>query len=103
MSNDFQNAYDLSRMEYRSNSQRRELEALILEGKYVIAGDIDIHCKFTDAVIACETHILSIHSTREEAETAFEDDGVAYIVDPSEVDPDPEIAYGPISEEEQPF
>jgi len=89
MSNDFQNAYELS------NCQRRKLERLLIEGKYVIAGNVDIPCKFTDAIIAVETVILSVHKTREEAEAAFEDDGIAYIADPSKVDPDPEIAYGP--------
>ena len=66
--NEFQNAFALSQIEYKSTCQGKKLEDLLAKGKYVVGYTALIHCKFTDAVIASEEVIMSVHDTREEAE-----------------------------------
>lgn len=65
--NDLQNAFALSRSEYKSSCQRKEVESLVAAGKWVHVCEGDIHCKFTDAVIATEMSIISVHETEAEA------------------------------------
>ena len=74
MSIDLQNAYDLSRMEYRSECQREHITGLRQCGFWVVGRTIDIHCRFTDAVIATEDHVVSVHQDQEGAVWFREDD-----------------------------
>jgi len=88
--NDLQNAFALSRLEYKSNCQAAEIKKLTDAGKWVFAYTGLIHCRFTDAVVASEECILSVHDTEDEAMDALNEHGFseAYYVGPQ---PEPEI------------
>jgi hypothetical protein len=106
--NDLQNAYALSVSEYRNNGQTRQIEQLVIEGKSVVYVVGLIHCKFTDAVIASEDHIIAVFDYADQAQDYFDANvdkycGELEIRRADTADPDPEIANPLIDEEECPF
>lgn len=105
---DLQNAYALSVSEYRNSGQRKEIEQLIIEGKSVVYVSGLIHCKFTDAVITSEDHILAIFNHADQAQEYFDEHVEQYCGDleiriADKDDPDPEVACPLIDKEECPF
>ena len=95
MSNELQNAFALSRSEYRSSCQAKEVEALRLQGKFILGCSGEVYCRFTDAVIATEDHIDSVHDSYEEAVAANggeePDDGYTWIASPKA--PEDQVVY----------
>lgn len=104
---DHQNAYALSVSEYRHSGQTKQIEQLVIEGKSVVYVVGLIHCKFTDAVIASEDHIIEVFEDAERAQEYFDANVEEYcgeleIRRADTSDPDPEIA-NPLIDEECPF
>lgn len=71
MSNSLQQAYRLSQAEYKAPKVDRVAEA-IAAGKWVVGIEDLVHCKFTDAVIASESILLSVHDTEAEAQAEYD-------------------------------
>ena len=100
MSIDLQNAFALSRSEYRPVCQQKQLEDHLRDGKFVIGYVHESCCPFTDAVLGYETVVDSVYDTLEEAEAAFEDDGFTFLSTPDDLGPvvcyeDDPVDHGP--------
>jgi hypothetical protein len=92
MSIDLQNAFALSRLEYKSTCQGKKIKELTSQGKYVVGYSIDIHCRYTDAVLGSEDVIVSVHDTKEEAEDHIgEDNEGLFMAEPRLNTEEPEI------------
>ncbi len=68
--NEFQNAYELSRIEEAMipDDSQKILNALA-EGKFVVFRQCEIYCQFTDALIGLRDYLVSTHDTLVEAES----------------------------------
>lgn len=73
MSNSLQQAFALSKQDYRSSNQAKEILKLTKSGKFVLGVTCLIHCRFTDAVIAEEESIYEIHDTLDTAQARFDE------------------------------
>lgn len=71
MMTEAQNAFALSQMERRSDDSKKIDEALNA-GLFVIVRDVDEYCPRTDAAMGVSQFIISVHSTRAEAEAELE-------------------------------
>lgn len=80
--NEFQAAYELSRIEYVSKCEAKKAQALSDDGKIVVVTDGLVHCKFTDAVVASETFIDGVFDTIEEAEAMIAEHSDEYCDEP---------------------
>jgi hypothetical protein len=68
-SNDSQRAFAMSQSTTQCHNDRRKAEELAKQGKYVILGGTNAHCKATDGVVGQNLTIHSIHDNSQEAQT----------------------------------
>jgi hypothetical protein len=77
---EFQNAYALSRSEFRSGFAA--VQAVIDLGRFAVVVEVPAYCRFTDASLGVSYHIESQHSTREAADAAAEELAMQWGDDP---------------------
>jgi len=84
MNTNLQNAFTLSRSEYRPSGDDKKIIELANGGKFILAYTQDVHCQFTDAVIAVEEYIVSVHDSLKEAKRYLDQESFRefYIVEP---------------------
>ena len=72
-SNEFEAAYDQSRIEFgRKHDDSKEIAALIAKGRHVLFLSHPVFCRYTDACLGEDQVLLSDYATREEALTAYD-------------------------------
>lgn len=105
--NEFQAAFDLSRIEYQSGDETKEMDQLYRSGKAVVFFELEVCCKMTDALLAVENHIAKIFDSWEAAANFVTAEGDAWgglcIYAPHDDDERPEIPAITIPEEDIPF
>jgi hypothetical protein len=62
------NAFSLSQMQYIKEDDEQKILELRKAGKWCWVDEFPIHCRYTDAVIAIEQHLIFCHDTQKEAE-----------------------------------
>jgi hypothetical protein len=105
-SNEFEAAFDLSRMEYDPADELDLILGHVEAGKYVVVFQHEACCPFTDALLGVEHRVGSVHDTRAEAEAACgEEDDALYIMGPDDRTPDEQAmdAKLDIPDEDIPF
>lgn len=80
--NEFENAYQLSKLEANLNEHEEEIKKHLKNGKYLIIEEQDCYCSFTDAIIGVKRYITGIYDSRKEAENELND--FCYII-PAEI------------------
>jgi hypothetical protein len=87
-SNEFEAAYDLSRMEYDAADELDLIMGHVEAGKYVVVAEVEVCCKFTDALLGVEQRIAGVHDTKEAAQAEAEKLGECYVVGPDDRRPE---------------
>lgn len=64
--NEYQNAFQLSKMTTEIKNDSAAIERLRKEGSYVLVVEVDVCCKFTDALLGRAIHLVAHATTREE-------------------------------------
>lgn len=83
-SNEFEAAYDLSRMEYDPADELDLILGHVEAGKYVVVTEVEVCCKFTDALLGVEQRIAGVHDTKEAAQAEADKLGACYVVGPDD-------------------
>jgi hypothetical protein len=94
-SNEFEAAYDLSRMEYDPADELDLIMGHVEAGKYVVVIKLEVCCKFTDALLAVEHRIAGVHDTKEAAHAEADELGGyvdGYVVGPDDRRPEERAA-----------
>jgi hypothetical protein len=72
---ELENAYALSQIERPRRNDQAKIDALVAQGRFVVFTSTAVYCPRTDALMGCETLLVSDHATRKEADEAAEAQG----------------------------
>lgn len=89
-SNEFEAAYDLSRIEYDPADELDLILGHVEAGKYVVVVELEVCCKFTDALLGVEQRIAGVHDTKEAAQAEANELG-AYVMGPDDRTPEERV------------
>ena len=103
---ELQNALALSQIERPLQNDQRKINALIAQGRFVVYTSHAVYCPRTDAILGCDTVLVSDHGTQEEAYEAAEalgescEDYSVIVVDPRPAAP---VTVEAVDSDEIPF